>query len=163
MEMKEEKLFSQLHTLYWSLCWTIIALSIVLLLLQVYSSSPTLQFLTRYQGLYSSINTQVGINLQSAGILLLLCCIPLGLKLYHKNIKEKEWTEQEDSKLSEVYKWFIIRISLICLPLLFNMVTYFYTQQISALFCCGIAFIAFFFFCRPNETEIIKNISPKED
>jgi hypothetical protein len=161
MEIKEEKLIRQLHTIYWGIFGIITVLSVLLLILRIYSSSASLDFISRYMGIYSSINTQAGISLQSAGILLLLACIPLALKLYHKKLNENTGTEEEDI-LPDIRKWFIIRIILITFPLLFNMVTYFYTQQVPALFCCGITFIVFFFFCRPNEEEIITIISKEK-
>lgn len=94
------------------------------------------------------------INLQSASILILLACIPLGLKLYHKKITRETLPKNDDEKIPFIQKWFIIRLLLIEITLLSNVAVYIITQNTSSLFGFGISFIVLLFFCKPNKSEI---------
>ena len=105
------------------------------------------------------IDAQLSVNLQTIAILILLGCIPLALWLYRKKLITETLPEDEELKIVLVRKWFIVRLALVELALLFNIIVYSLTKNNSFLFCSGIALLIFLFLCRPNRDEITNILS----
>ncbi len=145
MEEKTIQLNRQLNILFWS-----VFLSSVLLGILQLSVIP-----------HDYIDAQTGINLQSTAILVLLCSIPLALKMYHKKLVSVTLPGETEQRVALIHKWFVIRLVVIDIAFLLNIAVYSFTRNTSSLFCCGIIFMILLFFCRPNKTEIF-NILSKE-
>ena len=86
---------------------------------------------------------------QTAVILMLLICIPGGLKLYAVKVKALQNIADKEEKLNQYVSWNIVRLALIEAPLFFSLVVYFLTKNNSMLFCAGIAIMALIF-CKPS-------------
>lgn len=94
-----------------------------------------------------------GIMLQSVGILLLLICIPLGLKTFSIKIRKIKLIEDENEKLTKYLYWARIRIASVAIPLLFNILIYYLTQNNSMIFSAGISALALLF-CKPQKHKM---------
>jgi len=86
---------------------------------------------------------------QTVVILMLLICIPGGLKLYAVKVKALQNITDKEEKLTKYVSWNIVRLALIEGPLFFSLIVYFLTRNNSMLFCAGIAIMALIF-CKPN-------------
>jgi len=143
MEEKTTQLIRYLNILFWGTFFGSVLIGILQL-----SVIP-----------HNYIDAQIGVNLQSAAILILLCSIPLALKLYHKKVISETLPNDLEQRISIIRKWFIIRLLIIDIAFLFNIAVYSFTRNTSSLFCCGIIFMILLFFCKPNRTEIIHILS----
>ncbi len=65
-----------------------------------------------------------GIVLQTIAILMLLICIPLGLKTFSMKVRKLKLIENEEEKLAGYLYWSKIRLLSVALPLLFNVLLY---------------------------------------
>ncbi len=143
MEEKATQLIRQLNMLFWgSFLFSVIA---------------GILFIWLIPGCI--IDTSLSVNLQSTAILILLGCIPLALWIYNKKLTSVTLSGDVGQRIVSIHKWFIVRLALVEMALMFNMLAYALTRANSLLFCSGIALLIFLFLCRPNKNEIIHILS----
>jgi len=96
---------------------------------------------------------KTGITLQTVNILVLLVCIPAGMKIFSMKVSKLKELENEEEKLSGYLHWSKIRLTAIATPLLLSMLLYCIVENNSMIFCVGIAGIALIF-CKPIKNKV---------
>jgi protein-S-isoprenylcysteine O-methyltransferase Ste14 len=102
--------------------------------------------------------TPLGVALQTLVIILLLLCIPLGIKIHSKKVQKLQENENEEEKLLVYSYWSAFRLTMIAIPLLLAVLLFYLMQSNSMLFCGGIAALALLY-CKPIPEKIFKELN----
>ncbi|MDO9154556.1 MAG: hypothetical protein Q7U47_12785 [Paludibacter sp.] len=105
--------------------------------------------------------SQTGIVLSSALIILIIGSIPLALALFNRYTKKLVLLTDETEKFQKYRKAGLMRIWVIGLGLVLGIVFFYVMQSQSMIFCAGIAAIGLFF-CKPAESKIISELKLEE-
>lgn len=116
-----------------------------------------LGFQLHRSGVFIDSQSQAGIIISSALIILIIGSIPITLAVFNK--KTKKWATDEDvsKKLTQYSKASIIRLIIIGTGFLLGILFFFLMNSQSMIFCAGIAAVGLFF-CKPAEVKIIAEL-----
>jgi len=126
--------------------------------------STALGYLLNLQGKAVSIDPQssTGIALSSILILYILISIPGSLGGFHRMTKKWRSIEDEKLKLAKYEKGAILRLVAIGVGLVGSVILFYITNNISMIYCVGIAAIALLF-CKPSEDKLISDLKLDEE
>lgn len=112
-------------------------------------------------GVMIDSQSQAGIIISSALIILIIGSIPITLAVFNK--KTKKWALEEDvpQKLAQYSKASIIRLIIIGTGFLLGILFFFLMNSQSMIFCAGISAVGLFF-CKPAEVKIISELQIEE-
>jgi hypothetical protein len=120
-----------------------------------------LGFQLHRSGVIIDSQSQTGIAISSALIILIIGSIPTTLAVFNK--KTKKWATEEDvaKKLGWYSKASIIRLIIVGSGFLLGILFFFLMNSQSMIFCAGISAIGLFF-CKPAEVKIISELQIEE-
>lgn len=120
-----------------------------------------LGFQLHRSGVFIDSQSQVGVAISSALIILIIGSIPTTLAVFNK--KTKKWATEEDvaKKLGWYSKASIIRLIIVGSGFLLGILFFFLMNSQSMIFCAGISAIGLFF-CKPAEVKIISELQIEE-
>ena len=120
-----------------------------------------LGFQLHRSGVIIDSQSQTGIAISSALIILIIGSIPTTLAVFNK--KTKKWATEEDvaKKLGWYSKASIIRLIIVGSGFLLGILFFFLMNSQSMIFCAGISAICLFF-CKPAEVKIISELQIEE-
>jgi len=98
-------------------------------------------------------NKNIDYVLNSIGVLLMLLCVPLGMKLFSTKTKEVSKGLNAKSLLAQYHKWSLVRTSLVGISIIANITIYYLTLNTNALLCALMTMVASLF-CRPSSNDL---------
>ena len=120
-----------------------------------------LGFQLHRSGVIIDSQSQTGIAISSALIILIIGSIPITLAVFNK--KTKKWATEEDvaKKLGWYSKASIIRLIIVGSGFLLGILFFFLMNSQSMIFCAGISAIGVFF-CKPAEVKVVAELELEE-
>ncbi len=125
--------------------------------------------LTAFAGFYIlksgyRIDTQseVGIALSSALIILIIGSVPLALSLFNRYTKKIVAVENIETRIAKYETAGIIRIMVMGVGLVLGVLFFYIMGSQSMLFCAGISAIGLFF-CKPSQSKISSELQIDEE
>ena len=88
--------------------------------------------------------------LQTVGILLTVCLIPLSLRMFSLSLTRY------------VRRWCEIRLAMLLAPALFNLTVYYTTLDVTSLLCMGMLLVASLF-CVPGRGRLMRELDLQKD
>lgn len=89
--------------------------------------------------------------LQTVGILLAVCLIPLSLRMFSLSLTRYVRQLSLPEALVSYRRWCEIRLAMLGAPVLFNLTVYYTTLNLTSLLCVGMLLVASLFVCRGVE------------
>lgn len=89
--------------------------------------------------------------LQTVGILLAVCLIPLSLRMFSLSLTRYVRQLSLPEALVSYRRWCEIRLVMLGAPVLFNLTVYYTTLNLTSLLCVGMLLVASLFVCRGVE------------
>jgi hypothetical protein len=123
-------------------------------------------YLTMNRESSPDVKSSFSISLSSMIILYILVSIPAALATFHKNLKK--WREIDDDFLKFRKYTFgaQLRLLVVGLGLVISIIGHFIlyagTQNVSMIFCAGIAAVALFF-CKPSAGKVANELEIDEE
>lgn len=107
-------------------------------------------------------DVQAGYILQSAGILLTICLIPLSLRMFSLSLTRYVRGLSLPEALVSYRRWCEIRLAMLTAPLLFNLTAYYATLDLTSLLCVGMLLVASLF-CVPGRKRMMQELDLEAD
>ncbi len=95
------------------------------------------------------------------GIVLLLASIPYSFHYYKKCI-EKLKAQSEEVQFKEIVKVVSIRLAIVVVPLMFNIVFFYLTANVSLIFAAGMSALVLLYI-KPSEKIFTKDLADEND
>lgn len=149
-----EKLIERLMRVLWIQLGTSLALAVLLVCLFEWNVLP--------EGLFAG-DVLMGYVLQTLTILVTLLCLPLALKLYNRKVSKHRPEGSLPEAISNLAHWSGRRVFTISLPIYVGIIAYYFTLNVSHIFCALIACIALCI-CLPIKERVLEQLDiPVDD
>lgn len=100
--------------------------------------------------------------LQTAGILLTVCMIPLSLRMFSLSLTRYVCRLSLPEALVSYRRWCEIRLAMLLAPALFNLTVYYTTFDVASLLCMGMLLVASLF-CVPGRGRLMRELDLQEN
>ncbi len=102
-------------------------------------------------------DVQMEYVMQTVGILLAVCLIPLSLRMFHLSLTRYVRQLSLPAALVSYRRWNEVRLSMLLAPSLFNMTVYYTTLNVTGLLCTGMVLLASLF-CVPGRKRLLEEL-----
>jgi len=100
--------------------------------------------------------------LQTVGILLAVCLIPLSLRMFSLSLTRYVRQLSLPEALVSYRRWCEIRLVMLGAPVLFNLTVYYTTLNLTSLLCVGMLLVASLF-CVPGRRRLMRELDLEID
>lgn len=100
--------------------------------------------------------------LQTVGILLAVCLIPLSLRMFSLSLTRYVRQLSLPEALVSCRRWCEIRLAMLGAPVLFNLTVYYTTLNLTSLLCVGMLLVASLF-CVPGRRRLMRELDLEID
>lgn len=100
--------------------------------------------------------------LQTVGILLAVCLIPLSLRMFSLSLTRYVRQLSLPEALVSYRRWCEIRLAMLVAPVLFNLTVYYTTLNLTSLLCVGMLLVASLF-CVPGRRRLMRELDLEID
>ena len=100
--------------------------------------------------------------LQTVGILLTVCLIPLSLRMFSLSLTRYVRQLSLPEALVSYRRWCEIRLAMLLAPALFNLTVYYTTLDVTSLLCMGMLLVASLF-CVPGRGRLMRELDLQKD
>lgn len=100
--------------------------------------------------------------LQTVGILLAVCLIPLSLRMFSLSLTRYVRQLSLPEALVSYRRWCEIRLAMLGAPVLFNLTVYYTTLNLTSLLCVGMLLVASLF-CVPGRRRLMRELDLEID
>lgn len=95
--------------------------------------------------------------MQTTGILLAVCFIPLSLRVFHLSLTRYVRKLSLPDALASYRRWSEVRLAMLLVPSLFNMTAYYTTLNTTGVLCAGMVLLASLF-CVPGRKRLLSEL-----
>ena len=100
--------------------------------------------------------------MQTAGILLAVCLIPLALRMFHLALVRRVRQLPLPEALVSCRRWNEVRLAVLLVPALFNLTVYYTTLNTTGLLCVGMVMVASLF-CVPSRRRLLSDLDLEQE